>query len=199
MALTVQLACRRRLQRARRQDGRMEDLVTKPGWLSDEEMASIRAHLPVVYVDIVPVRVDSLGRITYVGLLLTGTSHGGISRTLVSGRVLHGERIREALVRHLEKDLGTLALPRVPVSPTPFTVAEYFPDPGVSGFHDPRQHAVSLAYVIPVDGDCAPAQSALDLAWMRPEEVVSPGVVAEMSGGRDRLVRMALAHAGCLP
>jgi ADP-ribose pyrophosphatase YjhB (NUDIX family) len=124
---------------------------------------------------------------------------GSISRTVVSGRVLYGERIRDALVRHLEKDLGPVALPRLPVEPAPFTVVEYFPDPDVSGFHDPRQHAVSLAFVVPVSGDCQPRQEALDLVWVTPAEAVSEEVKREMSSGHDRLVRLALAHAGCLP
>ena len=73
--------------------------------------------------------------------------------------MLYHERVRDALLRHIEKDLGPLALPRVPASPQPFTVAEYFPTPGVTPFHDPRQHAVSLAYVVPVAGDCAPQKT----------------------------------------
>ena len=175
------------------------DTQARAGWLSDAEMAAVRSHLPVVYVEVVPVRLDGAGRITSVGLLLAPTPDGSISRTLVSGRVLYGERVRDAVLRHVEKDLGPMAIPRVPLSPAPFTVAEYFPDPAVSGFHDPRQHAVALAFVVPVDGDCRPSQSALDLAWVSPEDAVSAGVAAEMSGGRDRLVRMALAFAGALP
>lgn len=175
------------------------DTQSKSGWLSSDELRSIRAHLPVVYIEVVPVRLDGTGRITQVGLLLAPTPDGSISRTLVSGRVLHGEQIRDAVLRHVGKDLGPMAIPRVPVNPAPFTVAEYFPDPSRTGFHDPRQHAVALAYVVPVDGDCQPSQSALDLAWVSPQEAVSPGVAAEMNGGRDRLVRMALAHAGALP
>ena len=34
-----------------------------------------------------------------------------MSRALVSGRVMHHERIRDALLRHIEKDLGPVALP----------------------------------------------------------------------------------------
>ena len=63
--------------------------------------------------------------------------------------------------------------PALPLDPAPFTVVEYFPDPERSGFHDPRHHAVSLAYVVPVDGDCKPTQEALDLAWFTPAEAVS--------------------------
>ncbi|MEZ5341767.1 MAG: DUF4916 domain-containing protein [Acidimicrobiales bacterium] len=148
---------------------------TKPGWLSDSEMDVVRGRMPVLYVDAVPVLVGSSGEVSHVGLLLQAMPDGTISRAFVSGRVLYQERVRGALLRHLEKDLGPLALPRVPPNPTPFTVAEYFPDPSISGFHDPRQHAVSLAYVVPVDGDCEPSQSALDIAWLTPEEANSPG------------------------
>ena len=118
---------------------------------------------------------------------------------VVSGRVLYGERIRDALLRHLEKDLGPVALPRIPAEVAPFTVVEYFPDPDVSGFHDPRHHAVSLAFVVPVSGDCQPTQEALDLAWYPPEQAVSDAVRREMTGGHDRLIRLALAHVGQLP
>jgi len=122
-----------------------------------------------------------------------------VSQALVTGQVLYGEIVRDAVLRHIEKDLGPLALPRIPTSPTPFTIAEYFPDPTITGFHDPRQHAVSLAFVVPVDGDCQPPQSVLELAWLTPAEAASAEVAAEMTAGHHRLVLRALAHAGVLP
>jgi hypothetical protein len=110
--------------------------------------------------------------------------------------VLYHERVRAALMRHLEKDLGPLALPRVPASPQPFTIAEYFPTPGVTSFHDPRQHAVSLAYVVPVEGDCEPQQDALELTWLTPLEAQDPAVLAEMYGGQNVLLQQGLAFVG---
>ncbi len=178
----------------------MSDITeTDAIWLSDSDLETVRGRVPMVYVDAVPVRVDSVGEVTHVGLLLRAMADGTVSRALVTGRVMFGERIRYALLRHLEKDLGPFALPRVPPNPAPFTVAEYFPDPMVSGFHDPRQHAVSLAYVVPIDGEPEPAHDALDLAWVTPEEADSDEVRAEMTGGHDRLLRLALAHTGILP
>jgi ADP-ribose pyrophosphatase YjhB (NUDIX family) len=174
-------------------------LDTRGSWLAEDELSSARERLPIVYVDAVPVRTDERGQVALVGLLLRAMPDGSISRAVVSGRVLYGERVRDALLRHLEKDLGGMALPRVPATPQPFTVVEYFPDPEVTGFHDPRQHAVSLAFVVPMDGDCAPSQDALDLVWVTPEEASSREFQAEMSGGQGRLVRMALAHCGLLP
>jgi len=110
--------------------------------------------------------------------------------------VMYHERVRDALVRHIEKDLGPMALPQIPPSPQPFTVAEYFPTPGVTPFHDPRQHAVSLAYVVPVAGDCAPQNDALDLTWLTPDQALDPGIQAEMERGHGVLLRQALAHLG---
>jgi ADP-ribose pyrophosphatase YjhB (NUDIX family) len=170
-----------------------------PTWLSSDDLEHMRARLPIVYIDAIPVRVDETGKVIKVGLLLRGRPDGSISRAVISGRVLYGERIRDAILRHIEKDLGGMALPQIPTSPTPLTIAEYFPDPAVSGFHDPRQHAVSLVYVVPVKGDCAPSQDTLDLVWLTPNEAVSENVRAEMTGGQDLLVRLALAHVGQLP
>ena len=176
-----------------------DQLDIKTGWLSKDELQNIRANIPLVYVDAVPVRVDDRGRVTHVGMLLRQAADGSISRMVVSGRVLYGERVRDALIRHLEKDLGPVALPQIPPEVAPFTVVEYFPDPDISGFHDPRHHAVSLAFVVPVSGDCQPTQEALDLAWYTPDVAVSEAVRREMTGGHDRLIRLALAHVGQLP
>ena len=152
----------------------------------------------MVYVEAIPVRVDDRGQVTHIGLLLRQAADGSISRMVVSGRVLYGELVRDALLRHLEKDLGPVALPQIPAAAAPFTVIEYFPDPIVSGYTDPRHHAVSLAFVVPVVGDCQPSQQALDLAWFTPDEAVSERVRREMTGGQDRLIRLALAHVGQL-
>lgn len=94
---------------------------TTPGWLSSDDLEQARAQMPILYVEAVPVRVDDSGEVTSIGLLLRIGPDGTVSRTLVSGRVLHHERVRDALLRHLEKDLGPVALPGSPprCSPSP--------------------------------------------------------------------------------
>lgn len=169
------------------------------GWLTEAELAAVRTRLPMLYVDAVPVRVDESGDVVAVGLLLRVNGVGQITRSLVSGRVMYHERVRDALVRHLEKDLGPVALPQIPASPQPFTVAEYFPTPGITPYHDARQHAVSLAFVVPVSGDCEPQQDALELSWMEPEEACSDEVQREMADGQGYLLRQAMAHVGRMP
>jgi ADP-ribose pyrophosphatase YjhB (NUDIX family) len=166
------------------------------GWLSEDDLGQARERLPIVYVEIVPVRLDSRGEVSSVGLLLRAMPDGSISRAIVSGRVHYGELIRDALARHIEKDLGPMALPRMPASPAPVTIAEYFPDPAVTGLHDPRQHCVSLVYVIAMDGDCEPSQTTLDIAWIDPDEAQRESIAMEMTGGQHRLIRIALAYLG---
>jgi hypothetical protein len=176
----------------------MAELPDEPtGWLSDRELQHVRSELPLVYVNVLPVRINSMGEITEVGLLLRAFD-GVISRAVVAGRVLYHERIRDAIVRNLEKDLGIGALPQVPLSPLPVAVAEYFPTRGVTPFHDSRQHALALVYVVPVGGHCEPQQDALDLTWLSPEEAASDDVASEMAGGQHVLLRQALAHCGAL-
>lgn len=172
------------------------DTDTSGAWLSREELRDARERLPILYLDLVPVRVDERSVVSEIGLLLRGTSEGKIKRELVSGRVLYHERIRDAILRHIDKDLGPMALPQVPVAPQPFAIAEYFPTPGVTPFHDPRQHAVSMAHVVVVMGDCAPSADALDLAWLSPAEAMELASTEEMSGGHGVLLRQALAHLG---
>ena len=68
---------------------------TEFGWLSADEIDTVRGRLPIVYVDAVPVRIDEAGNVTHVGILLRAMPDGTISRAIVSGRVLWGERVRE--------------------------------------------------------------------------------------------------------
>ncbi len=174
------------------------EISNKAQWLSSDSLEDARTKLPILYVNVVPVRIDSSGNITHVGLLITVSPDGSITRSIVAGRVLHGERIRDAISRHIVKDLGSVAFPRIPVSLQPFDVIEYFPDASVTGYQDPRQHAVALSYVVVVTGECQPSQEALDLVWLSVSEASTEAVRSEMYGGQDRVVRSALAHSGCL-
>ena len=169
-----------------------------PGWLSDEELHEARQRLPMLYVEAIPVRLDGMGQLVEVGVLLRMNEQAVMTRTIVSGRVMRGESLRDALYRHLEKDLGPMAFPQLPACPTPFHVAEYFPLPGGALYSDERQHAVSLCYIVPVTGTCDPRSDALELTWLSPEAAASELVATEMEGGRGSLLRAALAHLGAL-
>ena len=163
-------------------------------WLPPEDLRFVREKVPMVYVDIVPVRLDEAGALEAVGMLLCAYDEG-INRAFPSGRILLYETIREALARHIDKDLGPMALPRIPAVLTPFTVGEYFPMG--EGWHDPRQHAVSLAYIVPMQGDCNPGDDSLEFSWFTPGEARTRELQAELIPAHASLLRRALAVLGC--
>lgn len=168
-------------------------------WLSESEINFVRSRIPILYIDAVPVRTDDKGQVTHFGLLLRAMANGSISRAMVSGRVHHKERIRDALLRHINKDLGKDAKPQLPADPAPFTVVEYFPSPELTGYFDPRQHAVSLAFIVPMFGECVPSQSVLDFTWITAEDALNPQLLLEMTQGQDKLLRKAMAHLNLMP
>ena len=167
-----------------------------PGWLGPEEINRVRGEMPIAYICVVPVRTAEFGRIVQIGSLLHVTDDGSVERALISGRVLFHETLREAIARNISKDLGDLALPVLPVSPQPFTVAEFFPTPGVSEYFDPRQHAIALCYVIPIAGDCHPQDETLDVEWVDPHDDKLSIFLQQMCNGHGRIVQAALQWAG---
>ena len=167
-----------------------------PGWLPSDEINRMRHEIPIPYVVVVPVRTDDLGRVAQIGSLLRVTDDGGIERTLIAGRVLYHESLREAVARNVAKDLGDIALPQLPISLQPFTVAEFFPTPGLSDYYDPRQHAIALCYVVPIAGDCKPQDETLDVEWVDPSGDMLDTFVGQMANGCGTIVRQALAWTG---
>lgn len=167
-----------------------------PGWLPSDEINRMRHEIPIPYVVVVPVRTDDLGRVAQIGSLLRVTDDGGIERTLIAGRVLYHESLREAVARNVAKDLGDIALPQLPISLQPFTVDEFFPTPGLSDYYDPRQHAIALCYVVPNAGDCKPQDETLDVEWVDPSGDMLDTFVGQMANGYGTIVRQALAWTG---
>lgn len=164
-------------------------------WLSQEDLDLVRRKVPMLYVDIVPVRQDPQGQLDTIGLLLRVRNDDTVVREIVTGRVLYQETITQAIARHIEKDLGPMALPQLPLSPLPFAVGQYFPTPG-NHFYDERQHAVSLAFIVPVAGDCAARNDTLELSWLTPGEAQTPDILGDMPDGHRTILTQALAYMG---
>ena len=162
-------------------------------WLSPEDLESVRRKVPMVYVTAVPVRLDTDGTVDRIGVMLRASDDGTLQREVVSGRVLALESLRAALMRHLERDLGALCFPQLAPNTQPFTVAEFFPTPGVSPYFDARQHAIALCYVVPIAGDCKPQDETLDVEWVDPHGPQITEFIEQMNDGHGTIVRQALA------
>ena len=171
-----------------------------PGWLAKDEIDGIRREVPIPYVIVVPVRTDDLGRIRQVGTLLCANDDNDVAlrRTLISGRILYHESIRETIARNISKDLGDLTLSFLPPTIQPFTVAQFFPTPGFADYYDPRQHAVALCYIIPIDGDVKPQDETLDVEWSDPADALKPEFLRQLAHGMDHILVQALSGSGML-
>ncbi len=167
-----------------------------PGWLNRDEIDRVRRLTPLPYVVVVPVRIDDLGAITQVGTLLCVNDEGVVQRTLIAGRILFHESIREAIARNISKDLGDITLPNMPATIQPLTIAEFFPTPGVSPFYDSRQHAIALCYVVPIAGDCNPQDETLDVEWTDADKASSVEFISQLPQGFGSIVMQALAAGG---
>ena len=165
-------------------------------WFDDAEFAQLRRRLPIPYVNAIPVRVGESGNVERIGLLLRSLDDGTLGREVVGGRIRFHESIRTALMRHAENDLGPMALPVIPPAISPFHIAEYFPTEGSSLLYDPRQHAISMCFILEVRGECTPRADALSLDWLTPEETLGPDIVGELCHGQEHILRYALAHMG---
>lgn len=165
-------------------------------WFDDAEYARLRRRMPIPYVNAIPVRVGETGNVERIGLLLRSLEDGTLGREVVGGRIRFHETIRTALMRHAENDLGPMALPVIPPSISPFHIAEYFPTEGSGLLHDPRQHAISMCFVLEVRGECTPRADALSLDWLTPEETLRPDITSELCHGQDFILKAALTHLG---
>lgn len=160
-------------------------------WIPQVEYDLILARVPIVCVDLIPLSSDQPPRI---GLIERETYGGGRGWCLVGGAVLRNESLVEAVGRHVHATLGadvrvdqkTLRL---------FDVIEYFTEPGLGEFYDPRKHAVSLTYVGHCNGHPTAEKGgeAEKFAWFRQGELsdlefgFNQGAIMERFLGADAI------------
>jgi ADP-ribose pyrophosphatase YjhB (NUDIX family) len=163
-------------------------------WLPDKTWDAIQASVPIVCVDVFPVRLDDDGDVTVVGLIrrrMPGTDD--VVWCPMGGRINHGETLRAAVLRHVESTLSG-AVFDLPADPQPSYVFQWFPSPrdddGVPYGIDPRRHSVGLCFVFPFAGEPMVVEGgeALGFAWFELAEIdrlngrAWPGTVSAIRG-----------------
>lgn len=138
-------------------------------WIPQRDYDLILGRVPILCVDLIPLSEDSPPK---VGLIERDTYAGGKGWCLVGGAVLRDEPLTTAVIRHLKATLGH----RIEVDPDSLkllAIVQYFTDPRIGRFHDPRKHAVSLTYTGRCCGDAQVQQNgeAHDFAWFSPGEL----------------------------
>lgn len=162
------------------------------GWLSDELWALIQKSVPILCVDAV------LTCNNQVGLTLRTTPFD--SEPLwchVGGRVNYNETFTDAMNRHLDQTLVGVHDYHLSEDAQPVYSMQWFSDPmfyrksPIFG-HDPRQHAVSLVFHIPVldieQISSGSGPEAQDFRWVSFAELDS----VSLWPGSERLITSVL-------
>ena len=175
--------------------------LTSVGWLSPEDLELVRANVPLVYVDAVPVRVDGLGRVTEVGLLLRVAADGSISRMVVSAAgCCSASGSATPCCATSRRTSARCALPRLPRRPDAVHRRRVLPrSPSARGSTIPA--TTPSAWRTSCRSTATASRPRRRSTWpgSRPRRRSSRAVREQMTGGHDRLIRLALAHVGCLP
>lgn len=141
-------------------------------YVSDKLYKTITDSIPIVCVDMIPVRkVDEeweLGVITRA----TGLEKGKLA--IIGGRVQHNESLNDAIYRHLgdSLDISHFSFTQHNSIEKPFRVHQYFHQlsaQSLVGF-DPSKHAVALTYMISITEEPAPRDEASAYHWIRSDQ-----------------------------
>ncbi len=138
-----------------------------PNWLAADDWKWTQDHVPIACVDVVPVRLTPAGRVDRVGLIHRDVPHQGRRWCMVGGRLWRDESFPAAAARQLRETLGpAVAFEPVADGRQPDHVVQYFTTPRPDGLIDPRQHAVTLCFVVPLTTDAVAAGGeAYDFRW----------------------------------
>lgn len=161
-------------------------------WLSSEEYERVRAAVPIVCVDVVPLLREE-GRDRAIGLILRDTPHQGRRWCVVGGRVFRNETLAEAVARHLRHTLGNGIQFVLGPDEQPIYVSQYFTSERGVGLVDPRQHAVAMNYCIDISGPVVAQGEAHEIKWFDRRKLPAP---EDFGFGQDQVVAECLKRIG---
>ena len=141
--------------------------MSNPNWLAADDWARVQRSVPIACVDVVPVRLDDRRAVTHVGLIDRDVPHQGRRWCLVGGRLWRDESFSAGADRQLRETLGpAAAFEPVAIDRQPDHVVQYFSTSRPEGLFDPRQHAVTVVFVVPwVGGEVAAGGEAYAFRW----------------------------------
>ncbi len=143
-----------------------------PNWLAAEDWKWVQDTMPVPCADVVPVEVGDDGKtIERIGLIYRDTPHQGMRWCMVGGRMWRNESLADAAARQLRETLGSGIDFHIDPERQPDFVVQYFTSRRSVGYLDPRQHAITLAIVVPLTGDASPMGEAASFRWFDPNDL----------------------------
>lgn len=168
--------------------------IESSGWLTQAEWEWVQARVPILCVDLVPIRTVKEGPL--VGLIRRDTPHQGIRWCLIGGRVLHNEPLRAGSRRHLIETLGDSIRIVLPHPFEPLLTTEYFSVRHKNELYDPRQHALALVFLVNVGGKIQACGEAHEFRWFRVSSLPAPRA---FGFGQQRVLQSALERLKLAP
>lgn len=121
-------------------------------WLSETKWREVQGLVPILCVDVLPWTKSVDGGPPRGFLIRRRDERGDLGWTLVGGRVNLDETLDDAVGRHIRSTLGS-DVTWAPVDTSrPCLAAQYFRTKHPGHGFDPRKHAVSLTYLVEIDG-----------------------------------------------
>lgn len=157
-------------------------------WIPKAEYERIQARVPILCVDVLLLSINTP---PLIGLIWRDTYDGKRGWCLIGGAVLRDEPLAAAAKRHVQAALGSGIIFQ-PSSLQLHQVIEYFTNPNLGEFHDPRKHAVALTYSARADGLPSAQGEALAFQWFRLDQL--RGI--QFGFGHGRVVDRVLQHLG---
>jgi len=141
-------------------------------YVSDELYAQITASFPVVCIDVIPVDLAN----QKIGVITRATGNEANRLALIGGRIRKDESIKDAILRHLNNDLGIteFSFYKTNNEETPFTVQQYsHSNSQIDGYdcYDPTKHSIGLTYLITINQTPDPKSEACDFHWIDLSEI----------------------------
>ncbi len=162
-----------------------------PNWLDADDWKWMQDTMPIACCDVVPVRLAAdRFTVSHVGLIHRETPHQGRRWCMVGGRMFRDESLADAATRQLRETLGPAIRFAIPPDRQPDYVAQYFTTPRPDSLLDPRQHAITLVFVVPIDGPVTPGGEALSFHWFESGELPK---TEQWGFAQDEVTRASLA------
>jgi len=137
-------------------------------YLSEDIYKIVTANIPIVCVDIIPVKKTSNN--WQIGIITRATGPEAGKPALIGGRIYHQEQIHDAITRHLKADCQINKYHLFPHNdvPKPFYVQQYLhqaqADPPLG--YDPTKHSIGLTYLVEFLEKPRPQNEARDFRWV---------------------------------
>lgn len=136
--------------------------------LSNETYQLVTQSVPIVCVDLIPVRENGGG--WQIGIITRATGPEAGKPALIGGRILHQELVQDAIARHLKSDTKVTDFQLFANSEAsqPFYVQQYLhqseakPPLG----YDPTKHSIALTYLVDLLEEPKPSNEASDFRWI---------------------------------